>query len=249
MWSQRAHTGRVLTAVLLVVVAAGIAPTVAAQEGPSVTVAGADIQVDAGETSAVSATYEFQVASVGSGDSALSSVSGTLWEFPGRSISGIATAVNGQSVEPQVSESAQHTTLAVPVEGVSDGDTVTVTVEYQVAGPAGDLRVPIWVPEYNTAGQERVVSMTVTLPDGTQSQGDPFPNVQERRDGGNTLVYSMLHVPGFVSTSYGTEGPGLLTINGLSSLLGIVFILAFFGVWVYGTRRRAAALRGESDVA
>lgn len=198
--------------------------SVTAQDGsPSVTLESADIDVDAGGTSTVTAEYQFAVADAGSGDSALTAIGGTIWQLPGRSISDLAVTVNGESVEPSVSESPEHTDVSVPVEGVSDGDTVTVTVEYQVSGPSGELHVPLWVPEYSTPGQTGVVSATVTLPEGETVQGDAFPSAASIS--GNTLEYNLLHMPGFIKVTYGEGALGGLTTDQLYSALGVVLIL------------------------
>lgn len=213
--------------VALLVVALVLAPgTALAQEAsPSVTLAGTSITVDAGETSTVSAEYEFAVADTGSGDSELTAISGTVWELPERDVGDITATVDGESVDVEVSEGPRHTDVTVPVADVSDGDTVTVVLEYDVAGPAGELRAPLWVPEYSTPGQANVIDMTVSFPDGTTVSGDAFPG--PATVDGNTAEYELLHVPGFVAADYGESGPGLVTSDTLYSILGLVVIIGF----------------------
>lgn len=203
----------------------GTTTALAQDESPSVDLTGTSINVDAGETSTVTAEYQFTVASAGSGDSALTSIGGTLWKMPDRDVGEITASVNGESVDATVTEQSEHLGVSVPVEGVSSGETVTVTLEYQVSGPAGELRAPLWVPEYSTPGQANVVDMTVTLPDGTTSEGDTFPNAEVVD--GNTAEYELLHVPGFIKMNYGETGTGFFTSDVVYSILGVVLIVGF----------------------
>lgn len=219
-------TSRKFVVVLLAIgLLLGSTTTLAQDGSPSIGLTNTAIEIDAGETSTVTAEYQFTVESAGSGDSALSSISGTMWKIPDREISEVTATVDGESVEPTVSEQSGHLDIAVPVEDVSDGDTVTVTLEYQVSGPAGELKTPLWVPEYSTPGQANVIDMTVTLPEGTTLSGDSFPSA-ETVDG-NTVKYELLHVPGFVKMSYGQTAAGGLTTDTLYSLLGVVLIVGF----------------------
>lgn len=216
---------KLVVAFLLVGLLLGPSTALAQDASPSVDLAGSSIEIDAGETSTVTAEYEFDVAAAGSGDSELTSISGTMWQLSERDVSDISATVNGESVDATVSEGDRHTEISVPVGDVSDGDTVTVTLEYAVAGPAGDLRAPLWVPEYSTPGEGNVIDITVNLPSDTTVAGDGFPN-PETVDG-TTVEYQLLHVPGFVSTPYGEAGTSLITTDTAYSIGGVLVILTF----------------------
>jgi len=215
----------IVAAVLLVGLVLGPGTAAAQETSPSVDLAGTSITVDGGETSTVTAEYEFEVAEAGSGESALTSISGTMWQLPDRDVGDISATVDGESVDASVTEEDRHRAISVPVEDVSDGDTVTVTLEYDVAGPAGDVRAPIWVPEYSTPGQANVVDATLTLPEGTTVSGDAFPGPASVD--GNTATYELLHVPGFIGADYGESGMGVLNEDFLYSVLGVVVIVGF----------------------
>lgn len=213
--------------VILLVVGLLLGPTtaLAQDESPSVTLAGSTIEIDAGDTSTVTAEYQFDVESAGTGDETISSIEGTMWKLPDREISNITATVNGESVEPTVSEQSGHYDVSVPADGVSDGDTVTVTLKYEVSEPTGELQTPLWVPEYSTPGQANVIDITATLPEGTTLSGDSFPSA-ETVDG-NTVEFDLLHAPGFVKMSYGQTAAGGLTTDTLYSLVGVVLIVGF----------------------
>lgn len=216
---------KLLAAILVVGLLLGPG-TVAAQDAqPSADLAGASITVDVGETNTVTAEYQFNVSEAGSGDSEISSISGTIWKLPDRDISDISATVDGESVDPSVSEGDRHLDVSFPVEGVEDGDTVTVTLEYEVAGPAGKIRAPLWVPEYSTPGQANVIDMTLNFPEETTVSGSTFPSP----DGvdGNVASYDLLHTPGFVAAEYDDTGPGILTTDTLYSILGVVVMVGF----------------------
>jgi hypothetical protein len=217
------------TTVLVAVLVFGLLvgpSTVAAQEAaPSVDLADTSIEIDAGETSTVTAEYEFDVAAAGSGESALTEISGTMWTMPDREIGDIAATVNGESAEVSVTENDRHLGVSVPVSDVADGDTVTVTLEYEVTGPAGELKTPLWVPEYSTAGEANVVDVAVTLPQGETVSGGAFPS--PTAVDGNSANYELLHVPGYVAMAYGESGTGLLTADTAYSIVGVAVIVGF----------------------
>lgn len=230
---------------LMVVLSAGAAPA-GAQEGqsPSVTLSAADIDLDVGETTQVTATYEFAVEDPGSGDAALSAISGTMWLFPGNDVGDITAKVDGQEVDPSVDRGSRHMTLSVPVEDVSAGDTVRVELSYAVSGTAGELKAPLWTPEYETTGTEQVVQLTATLPEGQQVQGSAFPALQD--ESGSEVSAGLLHMPGFVTFEYGSQPGSLLTLDVLSTLIGVVLIVGLLGGWLAWTR---GLIGGERHVA
>lgn len=225
----------VVTLVVVLVVIGFTSPALAQANGPAVTLAGADIEIDAGETSTVTAEYEFAVESAGSGDSVLTSIGGTLWKISGRTLGSIEASVDGESVEPSMTEQSSHYTLSVPVENVQDGDTVTVQLVYEVSGPSGELQAPLWVPEYSTAGETAVVHTMVTFPDGTHPQGDSFPDPGAVTE--NRANYDTLHVPGFIKVSYDDTPAGLVTMNAMYSVAGVLLILALVVGGLYIDRR------------
>jgi hypothetical protein len=222
-------TGKRLV-VVLVVFGLLLGPSTAlAQEGtsPSVSLSETSVEIDAttAGTSAVTAEYEFDVEEAGSGDSALSSISGTMWQFSEREVGDISATVNGEEVDASVSEESRHHSVEVPVEDVSSGDTVTVTLAYEVSEPNGELKTPIWVPEYPTPGQANVVEVAVSLPDGTTVSGEGFPT--PGTVDGNTAEYDVIHVPGFIALEYGESGTGAITSDLLYSIVGVVVIIGF----------------------
>lgn len=216
---------RLVVALLLVGLVLGPSTAMAQDASPSVNLTGTSVDIDAGETSTVTAEYEFDVAAAGSGESQLSSISGTMWTDSEREIGDISASVNGESVEATVEEQSRHLDVTVPVSDVSDGDTVTVTLEYEVTGPAGELRVPLWVPEYSTPGEESVVDISLTLPEGQTLSGGAFPSASTVD--GNAVGYDLLHVPGFIGMEYGESGPGIVTTDTLYSILGVIVIVGF----------------------
>lgn len=232
---------------VLTVVLAGAAAPIAAQEGeaPSATLSAATIEVDAGETTQVTANYEFTVASAGSGDQALSAISGTMWLFPDHGVSDLSATVDGEEVQPEVTRESRYMDVALPVSDVSEGDTVEATVSYTVASSAGSLKAPLWTPEFQTGGTDRVIDMTVTLPDGSNVHGAAFPKVDATS--GTTLSYGLLHMPGFVSVEYGPGGGSLLGLDTLSTLFGVLLIVGILGGWLV-MRRRAVDEGGDPNV-
>jgi len=199
--------------------------TLAQDAFPSVDLAGTSIDIDAGETSTVTAEYQFEVVGAGSDDSELTSINGTMWQLPDREVGDISATANGESVDPTISDGDRHTDVSVPVKGVSDDDTVTITLEYEVAGPTSKLRAPLWVPEHSTPGQANVIDITVNLPSDTTVSGDGFPNPDTVDE--DTVEYGLLHVPGFVSVPYGETGAGFITTDTAYSIVGVVVILGF----------------------
>lgn len=219
----------ITSAVVIGLLVAGSSGATAQQEeAPSVTLAGAQITIDAGETSTVEAEYRFDVESTGSGDQQLTALTGKFWNLRGRSISDLSATVDGTEVSPQVDEQSGHTVVSLPLEDISNGDTVTATLSYQVTGPSGKVKAPMWVPDYPATGEDRVIDIALTLPDGQHVRGDTMPKYNSID--GQTLYYQQLHLPSFISVNYGPQ-PVLLTTGQLMSLLGVIIILGVFGGW------------------
>lgn len=230
------------------VLLAGVAVPIAAQEAssPSVTLNDATIDINAGENSQVTATYKFKVENPGSGEKQLSTITGTIWRFSGHEVSDISATVNGEEVSSTVSKESRFMDLSVPVSDVNAGETVTVKLSYTVASSADKLKTPLWVPEYETTGTDRVIDMTVALSDGAQVQGATFPKIDSKD--GNVLQYQLIHMPGFVSLQYGQGAGSFFTLDVLSTLAGLVMIFGFLGLWA-AWRKGFIGQGGEGRVA
>lgn len=235
----------VLVLVVSVIATASIGTAQEATE-PSVTVSGATIHVDVGETSTVHAEYQVVVESTGSGDAELTALAGRLWKFDGRQLSGLSATVDGEEVSPTVDERSGHVDVSLPVDDVQDGDRVTVVLDYQVEGPANHAKVPLWVPNYQTAGEERVIEITTTLQEGQHVRGDTMPKPDRVSDDGRTLHYSQLHMPAFISVSYGDQ-PTLVSTGQLMSIIGIAVILGFMGSWLAYNRGYIGSKGGKAN--
>lgn len=236
-----------LYGIALCVAVAGMAAPISAQEGdaPAATLSAAEITIDAGEQTTVDATYEFTVESAGSGENALSAISGTMWLFPDHAVGDVSATVNGEEVSPEVTRENRFMRVSVPVSDVSDGDTVSVDLSYTVADPTGQLKTPLWAPEFVTSGTDQAVSVTVSLPSDSQVHGAAFPRVDSVS--GSTLSYELLHMPGFISVEYGSGAGSLLSLDVVTTLVGVGLILGFLGAW-FLWRRRAVAEGGETSV-
>ena len=232
--------------VLCVALAAAATP-VAAQQGdaPEATLSDASVTIDAGDRTTVNATYEFTVSSAGSGERALSAINGTMWLFPDHQVGDVSATVNGEQVLPQVTREDRFMRISVPVSDVSDGDTVTVGLSYTVAGPAGHLKAPLWAPEFTTSGTDQAVSIEVALPANAQVHGVAFPRADSVS--GSTINYDLLHLPGFVDVTYGSGAGNLLSLDVLSSVVGVALILGFLGAWLLW-HRNATREGGDENV-
>jgi hypothetical protein len=168
-----------------------------------------------------------------------------MWLFPDRGVSDVSATVNGETVEPEVTREDRYMDVALPVSDVSAGETIEATVSYNVASAPGSLKAPLWTPEFQTGGTERVIEMTVTLPEGSNIHDAAFPKVDSRS--GSTLSYALLHMPGFVSIEYGQGGGALLDVGTISTLFGLLFIFGILGGWL-AWRRRAVREGGDTNV-
>lgn len=202
---------------------------------PQLTLTEATVAIQAGDQHTVSATYRFDVEESEPAATAPSEIEGTMWRFPDHEVTDLSVWVNGESVEPEMNRESRHDALTVPVTALDDG-SVTVEMEYVVAGPTGELRVPLWAPEFTTSGDDRAIEITVELPPGTHVQGTVFPAVDSRADGDRLLEYRLFHVPGFVSVPYGEEPAGL-TVPDLTRWGALLLISGLFAGWLILERR------------
>lgn len=209
-----------------------------AQVDPPVTLAGATVTVDVGEPRRVDATYRFRIGGSGGGTGTASrpAIDGTVWRFPGREVDALTARVDGTPVDPEVTREARHLRVSVPVPDDATDRTVVVRIRYRVEGPAGRLRLPLWVPTARPAGVDRIVEVTVRLPDGTRVQSAAFPTVGERRDGGTVLVTRLPQMPGLVALRYGPGSPGL-TLDRAVGLAGVGTLVGLGAAWAVARRR------------
>ena len=235
MPAQRIDISAVVITALLVVLVAAAPATGQEATPPSGTLTGAEITVDAGDVTNVTAEYRFTFSSIGNGSEELSAISGTLWTFPEHVPQNFSATVNGEPVELNVTQHGRYLTLSVPVDDVSTGETVRVGLSYTVPEPGGELKAPLWVPNYQTGGTDRVLDLRVILPQGEQPNGATFPRVDTASNGGNVLEYRLLHMPGFVNVEYVGE-EGLVSLDTALTVFGLLFLVSFFGAWIYYTR-------------
>ena len=202
-------------------------------QAPSVTLSSADLVIDVTDSEQTfTGEYTFTVNSVGDG---LSEISGTLWEFDQIELRDISAEFEGSEATPSIEDFDQHKVVAIPVEGVSDGDEITITVSYSSDPWSSDqAKMPIWVPEFQTRERLRNIDLSVNLPEGEYPQGDTFPNVNKFEDG--TAVFYLIHVPSFMTMLHGPEKAGIATLNNLMSALGLIAIFGFFIVWFFANR-------------
>lgn len=229
---------------LVLIVGLVAAPTTAQEASPSVILSDATIAIDADKASTVDATYTLTVDSIGTGDAALQAVTGTLWLTGSYSVQDIAATVDGEPVSADVAENGQYMDVTIPLEDVQSGDTITVGLTYTVTGTAGQLKAPLWVPEYQTTGDDASIDVAVTLPDGQEVHGASFPKINSQD--GNTLSYELLHMPGLVTFAYGAGSGGIFNLDSIASAAGLILIVGFLGSWVAWTR---GYLTGGKNVA
>jgi hypothetical protein len=231
------HTFAVGVAVVMVsfLTAVGmVAPVVSAetsQPEPAMTLVGANVTVDAGETRLVDATYRLRVAHPDSDFESVTTIEGTMWRFTGRDVRDLTVSVDGTEMRPDVSRNAHHLEVSVPVPQSAREETVVVRFRYRVSGPAGRLRLPLWVPSANPPGDDRVVGVTVRLPDETRIQSATFPAVEPREDDASVLSTQLTQMPGLMSLEYGQESP-ILTLDEAVSLAGIGTLAGLSALWI-----------------
>lgn len=242
--ATRGSRGLIVAVVIAVVVFGSSVGTAAQESGngePAATLTGAGITIDVGESRVVNATYRFDIERLGDGDAA---IEGTMWRFPGRDVNDLSARVDGRSVDPSVTREARFVRIGVPVSDVDRGETVSIRLQYRISGPGDRLKTPLWVPEFGTTGSDRIVRMTVSLPDGTRAQTPAFPEIDSRHEDGRVARYRLLHVPGFVALPYGQSGE-LVTLDRLATIAGLLGIGGIFGGWTLYNRR--AARREDRD--
>jgi len=219
-----------------------VAPGVSAETGqtePHLTLVGANVTVDAGELSVVDATYRLRIEPLDSDFESLTAIEGTMWQFSDREVRDLHVSVDGTEMRPDVTRKAHHTQVSVPApESVRKG-TVVVRFRYTVSGPAGHLRLPLWVPSAAPPGDDRVVGVTVRLPDGAQLQSATFPAVQPREADASVLSAQLPQMPGLVTLEYGQESP-ILTLDDTVGLAGVGVLAGLGALWAVRCRREEA---------
>jgi hypothetical protein len=209
------------------------------QREPQLTLIGANVSVEVRENRLVDATYRFETARSDSGSYPLTTVEGTMWRFPERDIRDLRVSVDGVAVSPDVTTRARHLRVSVPVPESARAGVVVVRVRYTVSGPEGRLRLPLWGPSASTPGDDRVVDVTVRLPDGTRAQSAAFPAVEPQENDVTVLAVQLPQMPGFVALEYGQEPP-VLTLDDAVSLTGVGTLAGLGALWAVFRSRDGA---------
>lgn len=239
------HTFAIGVALVLVsslIVVGMVAPVVSAETGqtePPLTLVDANVTVDAGEIHLVDATYRLRVAHSNSEFASVTTIDGTMWRFTGREVRDLKVSVDGIEIAPDVTRHAHHTQVSVPVPESAREESVVVRFRYRVSGPAGRLRLPLWVPSANPPGDDRVVGVTVRLPDKTRVQSATFPAVEPREDDASVLSTQLTQMPGLVTLAYGRESP-ILTLDEAVSLTGIGTLAGLGALWIASRGREGS---------
>jgi hypothetical protein len=162
-----------------------------------------------------------------------------MWRFPERDIRDLRVSVDGVAMSPDVTTQARHLRVSVPVPENAREGLVVVRVRYTVSGPAGRLRLPLWVPSASPPGDDRVVGVTVRLPDGTRAQSAAFPAVEPQENEASELTGQLPQMPGFVALEYGRESPDL-TLDDAVSLAGVGALAGLGALWAVLRSREGA---------
>lgn len=238
------HTFAVGVALVIVsslIVVGMVAPVVSAEAGQTeqpLTLVDANVTVDAAEMRLVDATYRLKVARPNSESASVTTIEGTMWRFTGREVHDLQVSVDGTEMRPDVTRQAHHTQVSVPVPESAREGTVVVRFRYRVSGPAGRLRLPLWVPSANPPGDGRVVGVTVRLPDETRVQSATFPAVEPREDDASVLSAHLTQMPGLVTLEYGQESP-ILTLDDAVSLAGVGALAGLSALWAVSRGRES----------
>ncbi len=216
-----------------------VAPVVSAEAGqtePAMTLVGANVTVDAAEMRLVDATYRLRVARLDSESASVTTIEGTMWRVTGREVHDLEVSIEGTEMRPDLTRHAHHTRVSVPVPESAREGTVVVRFRYTVSGPAGRLRIPLWVPSANPPGDDRVVGVTVQLPDETRVQSATFPAVEPREEDASVLSAHLTQMPGLVTLEYGQDSP-ILTLDDAVSLAGVGILAGLSALWAVSRGR------------
>jgi len=234
-------------AIGLVIAAPGVtAAQAGTTEGPSLGLVQASVSVDCNSSQRhhVTAVYEFR--SEGRERADISVIEGVIWRFDRHRISNMSVRVNGQPVTVDRNRTGRVERVAVPVpdgEGVSQ---VQVTVSFDVRGPAGELRTPLWVPEFTPPSPDRAVRIEVGLPADGPVAGEIFPQPSRVSQQGRTVKFELAHVPGFVFITLTARGEGKpVTVTRAAAVAGAVLTGGMLLAWVLYRRRTRSKEGGE----
>jgi hypothetical protein len=186
-------------AACLVVVLSATVASAAKVQTDGMRLSDANITVDVGDESSVTAVYRF---TTGTGDVSQSYINGTVWRFQGQEISPVAVWVSGEPTEQNIDSERRHIRLGIPILSVTDR-TVTVKLQYTVSGTGERGKVPLWVPSATHESMNPVVNTVTRLPNNTRKQGLTFPVTDRTTANGRVLHSRSAHVPAFVFVSHG----------------------------------------------
>lgn len=105
---------------------------------------------------------------------------------------------------------------------------ISYTIEYNVEKQEDEFEIPLFVPEYATYGEQRVVSLSFQAPDGNKIQKNSFPVVLDSDQ--SYVEVDMANVPGIAKYIY-SEHPTSIHSFSIISFIAIFSIFLILAGW------------------
>lgn len=118
----------------------------------------------------------------------------------------------------------------------SNGNEKTsYTIEYNVEKNEGVFEVPLFVPEYATYSDDRVIEITFQAPEGSKIQKNSFPNVNKSNQ--TYVEKKMSNIPAIAKYVY-SENPTSIHLFSVVSFLAIFSLVVLLIGWAIVEKKR-----------
>ena len=117
----------------------------------------------------------------------------------------------------------------------NDGENYSYTIEYNVEKKQDEFEVPLFVPEYASSGDDRVVKISFQAPEGNKIQKNSFPNVIKSNQ--SYVEKDMANVPVIAKYVF-SENPTVFHSFNIISFIPIFSLFLLLTGWAIVEKRR-----------
>jgi hypothetical protein len=167
-------------------------------------------------------------------------ISHTFSNLEGNKLGNLVVTSGGQELESEWEEGDALSKLKVNLPDNASSE-FTYEIQYQLKLQEGSYTTPLFVPMYPTAGNENVVHINFTAPEGEQIHKNSFPVIIDEVE--NEVESSIMNIPSHVKYVYGAGVSSLNVFNIVSwgVILALFVIIATWFTAEINKKKGAAA--------
>lgn len=162
------------------------------------------------------------------------SISHDLKEITQNKVSNVTFESNKEELIPEIDEGKTLQKYTIQPNNESNKD-VSYTIEYNVEKVGDEFEIPLFVPEYAAAGDDRDVNISFQAPEGTKIQKNSFPIVNKANQ--TQVEKDMTNIPAIAKYVY-AKNPTSIHSFSIISFIALFSLFAILIGWAIVEMKR-----------